>query len=217
MTDLVSNGVIRQEILTEVTSILPVDLLEKEHLEFVKAWIASGVEIFRIAKPDKPNIHLVSYFIVIDPDTNSLLLVDHKKAELWLPSGGHVEPNEHPRETVKREVQEELGIEAEFLFENPLFLTVTKTVGNVTPHTDVSLWYVLKGNRNRSLKFDTNEFHQIQWFQPNEIPYERTDPHMRRFVDKVIKKIVTLNSYEASSADSDYHTHPMIKIFAEKQ
>lgn len=58
---------IKKEILTEITSILPVDLLEKEHLDFVKAWIASGAEIFRIAKPDNPNIHLVSYFIVVDP------------------------------------------------------------------------------------------------------------------------------------------------------
>lgn len=208
---MISSELIRKEILAEVESILPVDLLEKEHLEFVKTWIASGVEIFRIAKPDKPNIHLVSYFIVIDPDTNDFLLVDHKKAELWLPSGGHVEPNEHPRETVKREVQEELGIEAEFLFKNPLFLTVTKTVGNVAPHTDISLWYILKGNRKRSLKFDAEEFHQIQWFQSNEIPYDRTDPHMKRFVDKVLKKIITLNSYEASSSHYERNTadlHP---------
>lgn len=85
---------IRQEIITAISSIIPFDVLEQEHLDFVKDWIASGAEIFRIAKPDKPNIHLVSYFIVLDPSTNELLLVDHKKAELWLPPGGHVELNE---------------------------------------------------------------------------------------------------------------------------
>ncbi len=193
---MTSTEIIKKEILQDLSSILPVDSLEKEHLDFVKAWIASGAEIFRITKPDNPNIHLVSYFIVIDPYTNEILLVDHKKAGLWLPSGGHVELNEHPRDTVKREIQEELGIEADFLFENPLFLTVTKTVGNVKQHTDVSLWYILKGDRNQPLQFDNDEFHQIQWFQPHKIPYERTDPHMRRFVDKVIK------SY------SEYGHHP---------
>lgn len=184
---------------------------EIEHLEFVKEWITSGAEIFRIAKPDKPNIHLVSYFIIIDSQTNELLLVDHKKAELWLPPGGHVELNEHPRETVKREAKEELGIEAEFMFEDPLFLTVTNTVGSVARHTDVSLWYVLRGNREKRLKFYTNEFHQIQWFHQKEIPYQRTDPHMKRFVDKVMKKLVTLNSYEASASHYTINTtdlHP---------
>ncbi len=193
-------SVIREEILTTVDSIIPFDIAEREQLDFVKDWIASGAEIFRIAKPDKPNIHLVSYFIVIDPQTNELLLVDHKKAELWLPPGGHVELNEHPKETVKREAKEELGIDAEFLFEDPLFLTVTNTVGNVARHTDVSLWYVLRGNRETPLTFDTDEFYQIQWFHQKEIPYERTDPHMKRFVDKVMKKLVTFNSYEASAS-----------------
>jgi 8-oxo-dGTP diphosphatase len=184
--------VIREEILTTIASIIPFDNAEKEHLNFVKDWIASGAEIFRIEKPNKPDIHLVSYFIVIDPETNELLLVDHKKAELWLPPGGHVELNEHPKETVKREIKEELGIDAEFMFEDPLFLTVTNTVGHVARHTDVSLWYVLRGNKETPLTFDLDEFHQIQWFQQKEIPYERTDPHMKRFVDKVMKKLITL-------------------------
>lgn len=70
----------------------------------------------------------------------------------------------------------------------------------MTCHTDVSLWYVLRGNRETPVKFDTEEFYQIQWFHQKEIPYERTDPHMKRFVDKVMKKLVTLNSYEASAS-----------------
>lgn len=151
-------SLIREEIITASASIIPFDSVEREHLHFVKDWIASGTEIFRIAKPDKLNIHLVSYFIVLDPQTNEILLVDHKKAELWLPHGGHVELNEHPRETVKREAKEELGIDAEFMFEDPLFLTVTNTVGSVARHTDVSFWYVLRGNRETPLKFDADEF-----------------------------------------------------------
>lgn len=186
LSNINSTAYIREEIIKVVSSIEPFDLIEQEQIHFVKNWILSGAEIFRIAKPDKPNIHLVSYFAVIDPISNEFLLVDHKKASLWLPPGGHVEPNEHPKETVKREAQEELGIEAEFVFEDPLFLSVTNTIGDVDPHTDVSLWYVLRGNRNAYLNFDADEFHQIRWFHQNEIPFECTDPHMKRFVDKII-------------------------------
>lgn len=202
---------VREEIVKMVSSIMPFDFLEKEHIDFVKNWIASGAEIFRIAKPDKPNIHLVSYFIIVDPESNEILLVDHKKAQLWLPPGGHVELNEHPKETVKREAKEELGIEADFIFGDPLFLSVTNTVGNVARHTDVSLWYVVRGHRNDCLKFDAEEFYQIRWFHWNEIPNERTDPHLRRFVDKIIRKLVTLNSYDASAfhyAKNTAELHP---------
>lgn len=166
-----------------ISSIIPCDQQEHEHLDFAKTWIASDAEIFRIAKPDNPNIHLVSYFVLVDPSTNEILLADHKKSGLWLPPGGHVEPGEHPNETVKREIQEELGIEAHFLFDHPQFLSVTETTGNIGKHTDVSLWYVLRGDSEECLKFCEEEFHQVKWF--DNIPYERTDPHMRRFVGKI--------------------------------
>jgi 8-oxo-dGTP diphosphatase len=176
---------LRRDIAQIISLIKPLDPMEREHIDFVHRWLTSGVEIFRTEKPATPETHLVSYFILVSPDQTQVLLVDHKKAELWLPSGGHVDPGEHPKETVKREAKEELGIEAEFLFEEPIFLTVSKTVGNVRQHTDVSLWYVLKGDPKHPLIYDAEEFHQIQWFGIDEIPLERADPHMKRFVQKL--------------------------------
>lgn len=176
---------IRIKIHQLVTGISPLDKTEQEHISFVLDWIESGSEIFRIEKPAIPEIHLVSYFMVASPDMDQFLLVDHKKAELWLPPGGHVDPNEDPTETVRREAKEELGIDAEFFFDKPLFLTVTKTVGNIARHTDVSLWYLLKCNPQQSLDFDTNEFNQIRWFSIDAIPFEKSDPHMQRFLLKL--------------------------------
>lgn len=176
---------IRNQIRDLILAIRPLDDIEKQHIDFFTDWIHSGIEIFRTEKPATPPIHLVSYFLVFSPEKSKVLLVDHKKAELWLPPGGHVEPNEDPKETVSREAKEELGIEAEFLFEKPLFVTVTKTVGNVIPHTDVSLWYALKWNPDDPLIYDKDEFNQIKWFWINEIPFEKSDPHLRRFIKKM--------------------------------
>ncbi len=99
--------VIRSNIFQSISKILPVDPLEVQHRDFVLDWIASGVEIFRTEKPATPPIHLVSYFLVVSPDEGKVLLVDHIKAELWLPTGGHVEPGEDPKEMVVREDKEE--------------------------------------------------------------------------------------------------------------
>lgn len=176
---------IRNTICNLVSAIRPLDAMEKQHIHFVVDWIQSEVEIFRTAKPATPPIHLVSYFLVFSPEHSKVLLVDHKKAELWLPPGGHVELNENPKHAVFREAKEELGIEAEFLFDKPLFVTVTKTVGNVIQHTDVSLWYVLKGNPHDQLIYDKDEFNQIQWFGIDEIPFEKSDPHLKRFIKKM--------------------------------
>ncbi len=179
------NPPIRSEVQSIVSAIQPFDDKEAEHLSFVQKWIESGAEIFRIEKPATPDTHLVSYFVLVDQAQNKLLLTDHKKSGLWLPAGGHVELNEHPKETVEREILEELGIQADFLSHAPVFLTVNKTVGQTAGHTDVSLWYVLRGNVSDSLKYDGQEFHQIRWFLPTEIPYPRTDPHMERLMQKL--------------------------------
>ena len=113
------------------------------------------------------------------------MLVDHKLANLWLPSGGHVEPDEDPKATVVRELAEELNLTAEFVSDGPLFITVTRTVGADGGHTDVSLWYLLRGDSSRAIEFDRGEFHGVRWFDFDEIPYERSDPHLRRFVAKM--------------------------------
>jgi 8-oxo-dGTP diphosphatase len=179
---------VRLEIEQLVKSMLPFDSEEQKHLQSTQEWIASGKEIFRIAKPATPDPHLVAYFLLIDSLENQLLLVDHKKAGLWLPAGGHVELGEHPKATVEREIVEELGIQAGFLSGNPFFLTIAKTVGQTAGHTDISLWYILKGSRAAIYAFDTEEFSQVQWFSPDEIPYERSDPHLRRCIQKLISK-----------------------------
>ena len=178
---------IRSQIHQIVSSMSPLDELEQDHIRFVLDWIDSGREIFRIEKPATPDTHLVAYFVIASTEMDQVLLVDHKKAELWLPPGGHVDPGEDPKETVRREAKEELGIEAEFISDKPIFLTVTKTVGNVVEHTDVSLWYLLKGDPYRVMNPDLEEFNQIRWFAIDEIPFDISDPHMKRFIQKMLR------------------------------
>ena len=117
------------------------------------------------------------------------MLVDHKKALLWLPSGGHVEIDEDPKTTVERECLEELGVRADFWAPDPLFITSTLTVGLTAGHTDVSLWYVLKGDSHATYQFDEEEFNKVRWFRLDDIPYEKSDPHMRRFIEKLKGKL----------------------------
>ena len=174
----------RDKIIKIVAAIKPLDDLEREHRDATIEWIRSGAPIFRTMKPDIPPKHLVSYFALVDVQRGKMLLVDHKLAGLWLPSGGHVEVGEDPHATVVREIAEELKLAADFIQPNPLFITVTRTLGRGA-HTDVSLWYLLRGDSSRAIEFDRGEFHSVRWFGFDEIPFERSDPHMRRFVKKL--------------------------------
>lgn len=173
----------RNGIRAELQSIAPLDAIEEQQIRSSIDWIDSGAELIRRRKPATPPRHLVSYFAVIDGDW--ILLVDHINAKLWLPPGGHVEAGETPRQTVMREIQEELGIPADFLVPSPIFLSVTETVGLTAGHVDVSLWFVLKGCRDRPLTVDRSEFHEVRWFHREALPLDRVEPNLVRFLRKL--------------------------------
>jgi len=106
---------------------------------------------------------------------------------LWLPTGGHVEPGEHPVDTVCREVAEELGIQARFdaaTGRQPFFLTVTETVGSAAArHTDVSVWFALEGRQGQVLHPDPREFTAVRWCSTDELraaAATRVEPHLLR-------------------------------------
>jgi 8-oxo-dGTP diphosphatase len=122
-------------------------------------------------------------------DEGGILLVDHRNAQLWLPPGGHVEPGEHPRETVVRELLEELKVVPKHGIAEPLMVTCTTTVGLTGGHVDVSLWYVVRMDGTPIIDFDREEFAEIQWFEFADVPLQRSDPHMGRFLAKLATQI----------------------------
>jgi 8-oxo-dGTP pyrophosphatase MutT (NUDIX family) len=180
------------EIYRLIGGIRPFDDLEARHRRQSLAWLRATQDVFRRINPGTPSPHPVAYFLLQDDLDGSVLLVDHIKAGLWLPAGGHVEPCEHPVATVRREMVEELGVPAVFhsrVGERPLFLTVTETTGTEEQrHTDVSLWFVLAGGRNQVFTPDPGEFRRIRWWTPQEVidaDPKTFDPHLGRMIAKL--------------------------------
>ncbi|MGP9788855.1 NUDIX domain-containing protein [Roseinatronobacter sp. NSM] len=166
----------------ELRLIRPVDLLEIDHLARARDWARSGAVLCRTHPPATPPMHLVSYFPVVDQ--GHILLGDHISSGLWLPPGGHVEPGEHPRDTVRRECLEELRMHACFLRDGPVFLTIAETIG-ANPHEDVALWYPLQGHAGQIPAYDPREYRNMRWFQFDDAPLDDSDPHLERFLAKL--------------------------------
>jgi 8-oxo-dGTP pyrophosphatase MutT (NUDIX family) len=176
---------VKTQITDLVAGIEPTDDLGWTHRRDALAWLAGTDDIFRRAKPRTPSPHLVSYFLLVDREAGSVLLCDHRLSGLWLPTGGHVEPGEHPLATARREATEELGItQPDVLGNGPFFLTMSETVGPPAQrHVDVSLWFALAGRVGQPLRPDEREFTGVRWWTPGELRSAGPggfEPHLTR-------------------------------------
>lgn len=181
----------RTEVRDLLAELVPHDGVEADHRDDALAWIDSGAPIFRVAKPATPPKHLVSYCLLVDSEAGAVLLVDHRDAQRWLPTGGHVDIGEHPAITARRELAEELGIEPPFhpaTGSAPLFVTVTETAGRSTRHTDVSLWFVFAGRTTDAIHPDPREFAGTRWWPIDQVgldPEVPVEPHLARALAKL--------------------------------
>ncbi len=58
--------------------------------------------------------HFTATAFIVHEGTRTLLLW-HRRLSRWMPPGGHVEPDEMPEETAKRECKEETGLDVEII------------------------------------------------------------------------------------------------------
>ena len=123
----------------------------------------------------------VSGFIVEEGRT---ALHWHRRLQLWLPPGGHVDPNEDPAQAVVREVREETGITAEIVPHQPLFLfsnvaqlppPMSIIVADVAdgPHQHIDMVYALRPVPGAP-RAAPEEHHDFIWLGEDEL--RRDDP-----------------------------------------
>jgi 8-oxo-dGTP diphosphatase len=183
----------RRQLDQLLGSLRPFDRQEAADLGEACAWVGRGEPLWRVGHPGDPggpSPHLVVYTVVIDADLGALYLVENRRAQRWMPSGGHVRPEEHPADAAVRKLAEELGVQLPFLdglSSSPLFLTITDTVGP-TPHRDVSLWFVFGASVTTGLAWDDSQVVQARWWTFDEIRSAHPSslhPSVVRFIGKL--------------------------------
>ncbi|MFH1427195.1 MAG: NUDIX domain-containing protein [Patescibacteria group bacterium] len=124
-------------------------------------------------------IDLVVAGYVIHKD--KVLLVHHRKLDLWLPLGGHIDKNESPDQALLREIKEEVGIDIEILNKSDLLMEGNIKRNLATPfyvnvhsvgdHDHCCLFYICKAINPEQLKIN-NELKDFKWFTKDDLNKE---------------------------------------------
>ncbi len=175
----------RDALIRLVESIPPFDLLEAEQRANILNWLRSSAEIYRLVKPATPPKHLVVYAAIVDPAQGQCFLIQHRKAGLWLPTGGHVDPGEDPFAAAQRELLEETGRTFPAVMKRPVLVTVDETLGTqVEKHTDVCLWYAFTATAGEAFDIDPGESTGGAWFDFQKLEGLVCGPQVGRFIRK---------------------------------
>ena len=172
----------RESYIEQLRRIKPLDEQEEKDIAETVEWLKLGGHIH---KPDNMEQHLGVLTQVLSPDRESVYLINHKKAQMWLPPGGHVDKDVSLQEAVRNEIREELNIEAAFIDENSFFHTRTLTQGSNAGHIDVTYWFMLEGDTSMQYEVQEKEASGSKWFKIQELLDDLNFSHLHRSLKKI--------------------------------
>lgn len=138
--------------------------------ESVKAFMMSFLEGHGKYSWQRQNMdgHFVGSMFTVTPDYQKIALLKHKKLQLWLQPGGHVNDYDLTiHDTAKRECMEELGLTSDDIFycTSNIFdldLHVIPATKDMPAHWHLDIRYLLQ-TRKQELK-NSDESEEVAWF-----------------------------------------------------
>jgi 8-oxo-dGTP pyrophosphatase MutT (NUDIX family) len=143
-----------------------------------------------LTRDENPVTHFCVYFFPFNPVAKQVFLVHHKKANKWIPPGGHINKGENLWQALNREISEELGV-SEYFKEQPIpfLLTITPINQSFTCKEHFDVWFLLKTN-GADFQVNAREFYNTGWFS-------RADAKEIVVDDAITKALLYLeNSFE---------------------
>jgi 8-oxo-dGTP pyrophosphatase MutT (NUDIX family) len=132
-------------------------------------------------------------------DRQRVLLALHRKLSMWLPPGGHIEPNELPDDAAVREVLEETGVRCELVGERALARDyprqLTRPEGiqleDISPgHQHIDLVYFARALSTAIVPCD--ECDHAGWYALGELAALGVNDEIRAWSEKAVAKLARI-------------------------
>jgi 8-oxo-dGTP pyrophosphatase MutT (NUDIX family) len=128
------------------------------------------------------------------------LMLWHKKLSMWLPPGGHIDPNELPDEAAVREVKEETGLDVVLLsapgleqLPGPLQLARPEGVQleDIAPgHQHIDLIYFARPLDPAAVRPVANdEVERLGWYGRQDLDRIPLTEEVRAWVEKALARV----------------------------
>ncbi len=131
---------------------------------------------------------------------NKVLLCHHRKLDMWIPIGGHVELNEDTDEAILREIKEECGLAVEIVADKParqfqangtkfLYAPAFMNIHQVSStHRHIVLIYFARAKSDQVV-LAPQEHKQLRWFSIGELAEVPLDKSVKFYAEEAISQL----------------------------
>ncbi len=160
----------------------------------VKRLFTERLDRGAITRDEDPITHFGVYFAPYDGNSKEVFIGHHKKADMWLFNGGHIEPGENAIETMLREMDEEWGVVVnQDIIGDPQMLTIT-TIDNprqkCKKHYDI--WYFIPMDKETFLPDPIkllDPYYKIEWMSIDSAQKLITDLNTHKALELIQNKL----------------------------
>lgn len=135
--------------------------------------------------------HITSSAWVVNPTRDKVLLTHHKKLDIWVQLGGHVEPEDNSiYEACERELKEESGLKEFQLLSKEIFdidvHKIPKSSSGFPEHFHFDIRFIFEANDEEVISFDPIESNKVRWISIKDISQFTQEESVIRMAEKVI-------------------------------
>ncbi len=177
-------------LLQRLYGYIPEDEAERTSIILVEEMIAHYPNIWLQSCQEG---HITGSALILDIANRNVLLMYHRKLELWLQMGGHGEGELDPALIALREATEESALPDLAFFststsEQPTFVDVDAhsiPARRDTPeHYHLDFRYLLSTSSPEKIRLPKAEAHDLRWYPFSEMPALPLKPATRRLIKK---------------------------------
>lgn len=135
--------------------------------------------------------HLTASAWVVDTTQMKVLLTHHKKLDMWVQLGGHIEAEDKDiYAACVRELKEESGFTNLELVSKAIFDIDVHTIpisnAGFPAHSHYDIRFLFQGDSSQTPIFDTKESHHVTWVDMNKISNYSNENSVKRMVNKTL-------------------------------
>ncbi len=131
--------------------------------------------------------HITASAVVVNETFDQMLLMHHKKLNIWLQFGGHTDGNPDVLAVAKKELSEESGIEKARLVSEDIFDLAIHEIPERKDepehlHFDIRFLFVVPSTV--SFKVNKDEGHDVRWFA-----LDKVNDIEKCWLERVVRKV----------------------------